>query len=125
MNHWKGTVVLKKDPVLQKKGDQMVYFFKACNTEELRDPSGSIIATRRFWLECVWPNPEHAQICRFKAKSMVYLEGALYEHDFTREDGTEGVAIALEITVGVWSRQMKGINTQEADSSADRRGSLE
>lgn len=119
MNHWQGTVVLKNDPIFVEGAGQTTVKFTACNTEIIRDSSGAILARQVLWLDCRWVNPYHQQVARFRARSLVFLEGALYQRDFTREDGSMDWSVALEVVNGTWRQDMKGSPILERDSSSE------
>ena len=119
MNLWKGTAVIKKDPVLQKMGDRTVYNFTACNTEVIRDPSGAIIDRNEFWLDCRWVNPLWEQISRLKALSLVYLEGACHVRWFTRTDGSQDHVTQLEVSYAVWQKQVGDTQSTRSDNSSE------
>lgn len=119
MNHWQGTAILKNDPIFVEEGGQTTVKFTACNTAIVRDPSGAILARQVLWLDCRWVNPYQQQVARFKARSLVFLEGALYQRDFTREDGSSDWSVALEMVNGTWRQDMKGSHLLGRDSSAE------
>lgn len=119
MNCWKGTVILKNDPVLQTNEGKDTLKFTGCNTLDVRGPSGAILYRKEFWLDCVWENPDWAQASLFTAKSLVSLEGPIYDHDYRRQDGSRATANRLEVDKGTWLKQMGGSVPQKPDSSSE------
>lgn len=109
MNLWKGTAVLKTDPLLFKDNQgNTVLKFTACNTEKVLDENKAVVAKRELWLDCVWKNPSWSKTSLFKARAVVLLEGMLYQHNYTRQDGTEGWSTVLEVVAGAFQKQFPG-----------------
>lgn len=113
------TAILKNDPVLgyTKEGDPILNF-TACNTERIVGHGRRVQNRRVVWIDCHWIYPVEGHYERFKARTVVYLEGMIYLRPFTRENGSQGLTLALDVSHANFVQQMVGVGPP--DRSAEK-----
>lgn len=106
MNHFEGTAILRHDAVISSYRGKKIAMFTACNTEVEELWNGK--AKMPLWLDCVWPEFDNYTLSLLKERALVKLGGRIYPRPYPREDGSEGMALGVQVMTVVFYKLMEG-----------------